>query len=226
MTLHSLGSLDSDKVQAARDHGLCRATQREPERLLVGSEHLHFVVEAVEVVGDLDRVGRDPLRPALLRRLADDVRELGEPLDQLALLRLQRLRSVARLARRVAEDPRDPRVRVLDVVDRVLGRLLGGEVDVDVDRLVGAAVDEVPARRVDADLVDEVVEEDDVAAASTSSSARRRESGGRAGRGAPRRARGRSRACPRLPSSARRTRGGRRRARRSRGRSCSSLRRR
>ena len=65
---------------------------------------------------------------------------------------------------RVAHDPGDARVRVLDVVDGVLLRLLGGEVDVDLDRLVGAAVDEVPARRVDADLVDEVVEEDDVAA--------------------------------------------------------------
>ena len=55
-------------------------------------------------------------------------------------------------------------MRVLDVVDRVLLRALGGEVDVDLDRLVGAAVDEVPARGVDADLVDELVEEDDVAA--------------------------------------------------------------
>ena len=71
----------------------------------------------------------------------------------------------ARGARRVAEDARDPRVRVLDVVDRVLLRLLGREVDVDVDRLVGPAVDEVPAGRVDADLVLEVVEEHDVAAA-------------------------------------------------------------
>jgi hypothetical protein len=55
-------------------------------------------------------------------------------------------------------------VRVLDVVDRVLLRPLCGEVDVDVDRLVWTAVDEVPAGRVDADLVHEVVEEDDVAA--------------------------------------------------------------
>ena len=65
---------------------------------------------------------------------------------------------------RVAEDPGDPRVRVLHVVDGVLLRLLGREVDVDLDRLVGAAVDEVPARGVDADLVHELVEEDDVAA--------------------------------------------------------------
>ena len=52
---------------------------------------------------------------------------------------------------------------VLDVVDRVLLAPLGCEVDVDLDRLVGPAVGQVPARRVDADLVHEVVEEDDVA---------------------------------------------------------------
>ena len=38
----------------------------------------------------------------------------------------------------VAEDSRDARVRVLDVVDGVLLAPLGGEVDVDVDRLVVA----------------------------------------------------------------------------------------
>ena len=55
-------------------------------------------------------------------------------------------------------------MHVLDVVDGVLARLLGREVDVDLDRLVVAPVDQEPAREVDADLVDEVVEEHDVAA--------------------------------------------------------------
>src|SRR6185437_4267100 len=59
---------------------------------------------------------------------------------------------------------RDARVRVLHVVDRVLRRELGGEIHVDVDRLVRAALHEIPPRCVDADLVEEVVEEDDVAA--------------------------------------------------------------
>ena len=56
-------------------------------------------------------------------------------------------------------------MRVLDVVDRVLLRLLGRQVDVDLDRLVVAPGDEVPAGGVDADLLDELLEEDDVAAA-------------------------------------------------------------
>ena len=56
-------------------------------------------------------------------------------------------------------------MRVLDVVDGVLLRLLGRQVDVDLDRLVVAPGDEVPAGGVDADLLDELLEEDDVAAA-------------------------------------------------------------
>ncbi len=49
-------------------------------------------------------------------------------------------------------------MHVLDIVDGVLARLLGREVDVDLDRLVVPAVDEEPAGEVDADLVEEVVE--------------------------------------------------------------------
>ena len=56
-------------------------------------------------------------------------------------------------------------MRVLDVVDGVLLAALGRQVDVDVDRLVVPAREEVPARGIDPDLVDELVEEDDVAAA-------------------------------------------------------------
>src|SRR5204863_4086571 len=63
---------------------------------------------------------------------------------------------------RVAEDPSDASVGVLDVVDRVLLASLRGPVDIDFDRLVRASIDEVPACRINADLVDELLEEDDV----------------------------------------------------------------
>src|SRR5262245_8708400 len=108
------------------------------------------------------------MRPAALDGLLDDPGKLDEPLDQVLLLGSQRFGGLYQTLTwsgwRVAEDARDSRVRVLDVVDRVLLRLLRGQVDVDVDCLVGTPVDEVPARGVDADLVHEVVEEDDVAA--------------------------------------------------------------
>ena len=119
----------------------------------------------------------------------------------------------------VAEDPGDPRVRVLHVVDGVLGALLRGEVDVDLDRLVGAAVDEEPAGRVDADLVDQLVEEHDVAGALRH--LRRLAAAGQVDElveqhldARP----GRSRASGRSPGTTWRCCGGRRRARRWPGR--------
>ena len=141
-------------------------------------------VEAVEIVGDPDRVGRDRVRAAAGRRLGDDGGELGQALDQVALLVREPGRRVGRRRRLagVAEDPGDAGVRVLDVVDRVLLALLGGQVDVDLDRLVAPARDEVPTGGVDPDLVEELIEEDDVPAASTSSPPAARGSGGRADR--------------------------------------------
>src|SRR2546423_1573395 len=65
----------------------------------------------------------------------------------------------------VPEDARDARMRVLHVVDRILLRALGCEVDVDVDRLVVPTGDQVPARSIDADLLHQLVQKDDIPAA-------------------------------------------------------------
>jgi hypothetical protein len=62
---------------------------------------------------------------------------------------------------RLAEDRGDPGVGVLDVVDRVLGRLALGELDVEVDVKVRAARPERPAGGVDADLGQELIEGDE-----------------------------------------------------------------
>src|SRR5438270_9539069 len=137
--LHALGRFHSDEVERARDDRLRGPAQAEAERLRVAAEHAMLVVEAMEIVGHADRVGRQRVRAAPLRRLGDDPRELGEPLHEVALLARQRAERARRRLRagRVPQDPRDPRVRVLHVVHGVLLALLGGEVDVDVDRLVG-----------------------------------------------------------------------------------------
>src|SRR3954453_10596384 len=151
---HPFRCLDSDEVEAACDHSLGRAAEPEPECLLLALEHSVLVVEAVEVVGDADRVSRDPLRATPDERFRSDPRQLGEALHELTLLRGERageLRRDGRVAR-VAEDPRDSRVRVLHVVDGVLLRPLCSEVDVDLDRLVRAPVDEVPARGIHTDV--------------------------------------------------------------------------
>jgi hypothetical protein len=50
-----------------------------------------LVVEAVEVVGDADRVGRNLLRRAPLGRLARDRGKFEQALDELALLHRERL---------------------------------------------------------------------------------------------------------------------------------------
>src|SRR5439155_6780618 len=165
--LHPLGRLDADEIERSRDHRLGRPAQAEAEALRRAAlEHPVLVVEAVEVVRELDRVRGQRVRTAARGRRLDGAGEVDDPLDQVALLGSELFRRLgARRGRAgVAHDPRDPCVRVLDVVDGVLLRLLGREVDVDLDRLVGAAADEVPARGVDPDLVEELFEEDDVAA--------------------------------------------------------------
>src|SRR5439155_9574222 len=88
--LHPVWGFHPDEIEAARDHRLGRPAEAEPEGLRVALEHAVAGVEAVEVVGDADRVVRDPLRPAPLGRLGGDIGELGEPFDQIALLGLER----------------------------------------------------------------------------------------------------------------------------------------
>src|SRR5437870_1176533 len=87
---HPVRCLDADKVEAARDDRLRGAAEGEAEALLLALEDAMLVVEAVEVVGDADRVRGDPLRPALRRGVCDDGGGLREPLDQLLLFRRER----------------------------------------------------------------------------------------------------------------------------------------
>src|SRR6188508_3401342 len=164
--LHPLGCFDPQEVERASDHGRGCLAKSEAERLLLALEHAVVVVEAVEVVGDADGVRREGMRAATLGRLGHDRGELGEPLDELTLRRLDRARGLrgGRSALGVTQDAGDPGVRVLDVVDRVLVAALAGEVDVDVHRLFVAAREQVPASRVNTDLVEKLVEEDDVPA--------------------------------------------------------------
>ena len=67
--LHRLGRVDADEVEAARDDELRGADEPEPEPLLLGAEDTVLVVEAMEVVREADRVGRDRVRRTPLGRL-------------------------------------------------------------------------------------------------------------------------------------------------------------
>ena len=67
------------RAQSARRNALCS-----------DSEHAVVVVEAMEVVRDPDRVDRDRVRRSALRRFRARLRELEQPLHELALLGLER----------------------------------------------------------------------------------------------------------------------------------------
>ena len=86
MVSHPLGRLDADEVELSAITACVARHEREPEVLRLALEHAVLVVEAVEVVGDANRVGRERVRAAALDGLLDDARELGEALDQLLLL--------------------------------------------------------------------------------------------------------------------------------------------
>ena len=163
-------SARGDRPLRAEAEGQARAL----DPLALGADHLAVAVEGVEVGGDRGRVGADPVRRPPRRRLADLVGELEQALDQRLLARLQRD------ARRLgvgpgggllpgragfAQDAGDPRVGVLDVVDRVVAGLAAGQVEVEVDGRLVAAPEHEPAGRVDADVVEQLVERDEVAAA-------------------------------------------------------------
>src|SRR5207248_4778196 len=112
--LHGLRRFDSDKVERAGDHELRLEDQPEAEGLLWYVEHAALVVETVEVVGEADRVRRQQLRAAPLGRFANGRREVGQPLDQLLLLRREGAGRVAAdpCIARAAQDRCDPRMRV------------------------------------------------------------------------------------------------------------------
>src|ERR1043165_456186 len=63
---HPVRSLDPEQVEAPGDHALRRETQPQPERLGGVAEHAAVVVEAMEVVGESDRVRRQELRAAAI----------------------------------------------------------------------------------------------------------------------------------------------------------------
>ena len=147
--LHRLGRGDPQQRRARwRASILRRAREREPRRRalrLVRVDDPRVAVEGVELRRQLGRVGGDAVRLLGRDRVLDDLREAGRspgrarasgaPASSARDRRRRRQPGVGGLA----QDRGDPGVRVLDVVDRVLGRLLLGQLDVEVDPVVAAA---------------------------------------------------------------------------------------
>src|SRR5438067_8472776 len=87
---HPFRRVDPDEAEAASDDSLRRAAKAEPECLLLALEHAVLVVEAMEVVGDADRVGGHALGATLHEGVGDDRRQPGAPLHELPLLGRER----------------------------------------------------------------------------------------------------------------------------------------
>ena len=157
----------------------CQAkrAERKPEGLdglAPRAHHAAVAVEGAEPLGELKGVGRDPVRRSLLGGAPELERKRKQELDERALGGVQRLARLfaqgshcvlAALRCRPGEHRGDARVGVLDVVDGVLVALPAGEVEVEVDGRVVRAGEQVPARRVAADLAEQLVDGDEIAGA-------------------------------------------------------------
>ena len=159
----------------------------------VVGEHAAVAVEAVERAREVAHPRRDLLRRARLRGLVRRRRDTARA--RAAARPRARARASARstvssgrratpVGRGLAADRRDPRVRVLHVVDGILHRLRGDDVEIERLRRVDALQQERHARDVGIDLVEDVGERDDVAGPLRDADlVRRRARASRTGRG-------------------------------------------
>ena len=175
LTSSILHPLRSSTPTRSRQRAMTLWTARtnvEPERLLLRLEHAVLVVEAVEVVGDPDRVDRDRVRRAP-RPPACHLRELEQPLaSSRSSARARADGPAVAPAPGVAQDPGDPGVRVLHVVDPVLVRRSFAR---STSRPIvwSCPRDTRYQRGVDTDRVDQTVDEHDVILAAWTSSSPR-----------------------------------------------------
>ncbi len=139
-------------------------------QLRVVGEHAAVVVEAVEHAGEVAHPRRDLLRRTRLGGFVHRVREHRERAQQLLLALVGEQREIDVAERPpldargtgLPRDRRDAGVRHLHVVDGVLHRLLGHDVEVERLRGVDAVQQERHARDVGVDAVEDVGERDDV----------------------------------------------------------------
>ena len=163
------GALDPEQVEPAgqRLPGGDAEPRAEGRHVGVVDQDAAGPVEGVELRRQLAEVRVDPVRRPLVGCREHDEREARQLEDQRLLVLLQRDlghlrgRLLARPLLERAQDAADARVRVLDVVDGVLARLLHDELEVDVEGRVVRARHHREARRVDADGLDQVVDRDD-----------------------------------------------------------------
>ena len=109
--LHLLRRRHAEQAERTRDHALRRDAEREPERLQrlrLGADDVAVAIEGGERLRGLERVDRDPVRRAALRRLGHLGRERQQLLHQLALGGLERQALATARRARPRRAPRRP----------------------------------------------------------------------------------------------------------------------
>ena len=124
----------------------------------------------MERARELEGVDGEEMHPLVLEHLGHQLWEAEREPHEIELRGIGEERDVSAVGGEAplggrAEDARDPGVRVLHVVDGVVVGLLHGELEVEIERRVRAALKEKEARRVDADRVEDVLEEEVLARA-------------------------------------------------------------
>ena len=144
----------TDDLRRDRDEGeACLA------EVLTDAHNAAFIIEAVEQGRKLIAVACNLLRGIITRRTLHDFGVLFDLLDEchLGLIREQiEFRLFAEGQSRLlclAENAADAGMRILDVVDRVVIRLLLGEIEVEIQLAVERTHEEEVAGRIRADLV-------------------------------------------------------------------------
>ena len=144
---------------------------RGSKRRLV-DEDLVSAVEGVKVICQVAQIMHQGVRCAIRRALLDDFRERAQALDQLLFLRFDQQPERARSGPGLMGEPallqlplhaRDARVRILDVVDRVVVGSRLGELEVEIQMLVVAAHDVEQPSRIVTHLVAQLAQGDELA---------------------------------------------------------------
>src|ERR1700720_4799193 len=106
----------------------------------------------------LERLGGGGHDVGKSNRALGEIEFLGSEQVEIDCRGIRRQRQVLRCA--LAKNAREARVRILNVEDRIFGRLFLGELEIEIELAVGLAEQKEKSHHVGADFVDQLVERD------------------------------------------------------------------
>src|SRR4051812_9704448 len=170
---HRFGRADSQETERLAERDLDALYEPQPrlgQRGVRVIDDAVVAIEPMERARELERVDGQEMHAAMRDDLAEQLRELLHETDHLALPGRGEQLQIRTLGRhpalpRCAEDARDPRVRVLHVIDGVVVRLLHGQLEIEIERRVRAALQQEEPRDIRTDRVEHVLEEQELSGA-------------------------------------------------------------